>query len=149
VKLHVFASNLNLLNSPLFISESGEETLSLTLKNATARHWIAEIEGISDRTQAEQLRGTCLYIDDDVLPAPDDGEFYIADLIGLKAVTPEGKEVGEIIAVKNFGAGDLLEIRPSANESFYLPFTHDTVPDMVPDIERDQITVIIPEGLLE
>jgi len=144
VKLHVFADNVDLLNSELFTSESDDKTLSLTLKNATAKHWLAEIENINDRTEAEKLRGTVLYINEDTLPEPDDDEFYIADLIGLTCVDENKKEIGNVIAVENFGASDLLEIKPTATDSFYLPFTDDTIIEIL----EDQIIVSVPEGLL-
>lgn len=145
VKLHVFADNIDLLKGTLFTSENGDETLPLTLKNATARHWIAEVENITDRTQAEKLRGTEIYIDQSDLPEADDGEFYFSDLIGLICIDKNDKEIGKIIAVENFGAGDLLEIKPMGTESFYLPFNDDTVPEIL----DDKIIVEIPEGLLE
>lgn len=144
VKLHVFAENIDLLRGTLFTSESGDKTLSLTLKNPTAKHWLAEVENITDRTQAEKLRGTVFYIDKDALPEPEEGEFYISDLIGLICIDENKKEVGEVIAVENFGASDLLEIKPSGSESFYLPFTDDTVLEVL----DDKIIVSVQEGLL-
>ena len=143
VKLHVFLENVDLLNGPVFTNETGDKTLTLNLKNATAKHWLAEIEGITDRTEAEKLRGTTLYIDKNTLPAPDEGEFYIDDLIGLPCLDSDGEKIGDVIGVENFGDSDLLDIKPTAGESFYLPFTDDTVLD----IQDDKIIVTIPEGL--
>jgi 16S rRNA processing protein RimM len=145
VKLHVFADDETLANGTLFTSESGDKTLSLTLKNATAKHWLAQIEGITDRTQAEKLRGTELYIDKESLPDTDDDEAYIADLIGLSCIDTSNKHIGKIIAVENFGASDLLEILPSHDESFYLPYTDDTILE----ISDTTVTIDIPEGLLD
>ncbi len=148
VKLHVFADDAQLANGTLFTGESGNKSLSLKLKNATAKHWLAEVEGITDRTEAEKLRGTELYIDKSNLPTPDKDEFYIADLIGMMCFDSDNKEVGKVIAAQNFGAGDLLEIQPATNfsedESFYLPFNDDTILD----ITDNKITIQIPEGLL-
>lgn len=145
VKLHVFADDPSLAGGTLFTSESGDKSLSLKLKNATAKHWLAEIDGITDRTEAEKLRGTELYIDKSDLPETNQDEFYITNLIGLPCFDKDKKEIGKVIAVENFGASDLLEIKPDTKESFYLPFTDDTVLD----IADDKITVQIPEGLLE
>jgi 16S rRNA processing protein RimM len=145
VKLHVFADNIDLLGGDLFTVETGDQTLSLKLKNATAKHWLAEIDGVTDRDAAEALRGTNLYIDKSALPEPDENEFYASDLIGLPAIDKDNKEIGKVVAVENFGAGDLLEIKPAGRESFYLPFNDDTIPD----IREDKIIVAIPEGLLE
>ena len=145
VKLHVFADDETLANGILFTSESGDKTLSLKLKNQTAKHWLAEVGGITDRTEAEKLRGTELYIDKENLPDADEDEFYIADLIGLACIDKSKKHIGKIIAVENFGASDLLEIKPDSGESFYLPFTDDTILN----ISETTVAVSIPEGLLE
>lgn len=143
--MHVFAENIDLLKSTLFTSESGDDTLSLTLKNKAAKHWLAEVKNITDRAQAEKLRGTVLYINNDILPETEDDEFYISDLIGLLCVDENKNEIGNVIAVENFGASDLLEIKPSGAESFYLPFTDDTIIEIL----DDKIIVKIPEGLLD
>lgn len=145
VKLHIFVEDPQLANGDLFTSASGDNTLTITLKNATAKHWLAEIGGITDRTEAEKLRGTELYIDKSKLPAPDEDEFYFSDLIGLSALDEDNKEIGKVIATENFGAGDLLEIQPTGAESFYLPITDETVLD----ITDDKIIVNIPEGLID
>jgi 16S rRNA processing protein RimM len=145
VKLHVFVDNIDLVSGDLFTSDNGSDTLNITLKNATAKHWLAKIEGITDRTEAEKLRGTELYIDKSALPEADEGEFYFSDLIGLPAVNEDGSEVGKIISTDNFGAGDLLEIQPAGGESFYLPVTDETVLEIL----DDKIIVCIPEGLTE
>ncbi len=149
VKLHVFVENVELVKGDLFTSTTGDKTLHIKLKNATAKHWLAEIDGINDRTEAEKLRGTELYIEKSKLPEPDEDEFYFSDLIGLPCFDEDNNEIGKIIATDNFGAGDLLEIQPSTNfgsgESFYLPVTDDTVLE----ITDEKIIVCIPEGLIE
>ncbi|MGD9543986.1 MAG: ribosome maturation factor RimM [Methylocystis sp.] len=71
---------------------------------------VAQVEGIDDRAGAVALNGVELYLPRDKLPAPEEEEFYIADLIGLRAETPDGATLGTIVAVRNFGAGDILEI---------------------------------------
>jgi 16S rRNA processing protein RimM len=91
--------------------------------------FVARVEGIADRARAETLTHTELFVARETLPPPQDDEFYVADLLGLKAVTAAGESLGEIIAVPNFGAGDLLEIRPeTGGESWYVPFTKEVVP---------------------
>lgn len=145
VKLHVFVEHVELVNGDLFTSEAGDKTLHITLKNATAKHWLAEIKGITDRNQSEPLRGTNLYIDKTSLPAPDEDEFYFSDLIGLPCVDEAGTDIGKIIATDNFGAGDLLEIQPEGGESFYLPVTDETVMK----IDENGVIIKIPEGLIE
>lgn len=145
VKLHVFVENVELSNGDLFTSATGDKTLHIKLKNTTAKHWLAEIDGIKDRTEAEKLRGTELFIDKSKLPEPDEDEFYFSDLIGLPCLGEDGTEIGKIIATDDFGAGDLLEIQPAGGESFYLPITDETVLE----ITDEKIIVCIPEGLIE
>ena len=144
VKLHVYVEDISLLNNKLYTDESGDQSLSLSLKNAMAKHWLAAVDGITDRNQAELLRGTPLYLDEKYLPEPDDEEFYISDLIGLPCYD-NNMYNGEVIAVENFGASDLLEIKPKIGESFYLPFTDETILE----IKEDRIEISIPEGLID
>lgn len=90
---------------------------------------VAKLAGIDDRKGAATLNGVELYLPRDTLPAPQEDEFYIADLIGLRAETPEGETIGVIVAVRNFGAGDILEVAPEADgETLLLPFTKAAVP---------------------
>lgn len=83
---------------------------------------IARFEGISDRNTAEALRGTVIEIDRSALPPLDDGEYYHADLIGMTAVDRDGREVGIVAAVENYGAGDLLEIEMRDGARSLIPF---------------------------
>lgn len=144
VKLRTYAENLDLFRKPLFINESGSKTLSVTLKNAMKDHWLAEVDGYADRTRAETLRGTQLYVERDALPAPGDDEHYYVDLIGMACIDEFGAAIGTVIDVTNFGASDLLDIKPPSGPSFYLHYTDETVLSI-----DDTITVRIPEGLLE
>lgn len=107
------------------------EELKITLKNPSGKYMLAEIEGVGTREQAEDIAGTELWIARDKLPElPDNEEFYIEDLIGLKAVDTDGNDAGTVIAVHNFGAGDLLEIKPPTGETYLLPFTKENVPEI-------------------
>lgn len=132
VKLECYAEDPSCLENygPLYTGERGENTLSIRVKGAHGQHLLAEIEGVSDRTQAESLRGTGLYLDRSVLPDPEEDSFYHADLLGLTVLTPEGAKIGTVRAVQNFGAGDLLEVWPDMGTTFYLPFTKENFPDI-------------------
>lgn len=110
--------------------------------------YLATLKGLKDRTAAEKMRGTKLYIPRDSLPdIEDEGTYYHADLIGMTAKSPEGETLGRIISVANFGAGDLLEIKPVKGASYYLPFTDAIVPHV--DLKAKEATVVIPPGLLD
>jgi len=91
--------------------EAGQARYALSVEGATGKGLICRVEGVSDRTRAEQLKGVALYVARDRLPPPDDGEYYHADLIGLAAVTEGGVSLGTVVAVPNYGAGDILEVR--------------------------------------
>ncbi len=92
---------------------------------------VARLEGVNDRNAAEKLNGVELYVDRALLPDTDDDDFYHADLIGLKARLADGSEIGEVMAVPNFGAGDLLEIRdPRSGDTYLYPFSKAVVPEV-------------------
>ncbi|MGB1117309.1 MAG: ribosome maturation factor RimM [Parvibaculales bacterium] len=98
------------------------------------------LEHITTREQAAALKGEMLCVPRDILPALDDADdFYHADLIGLKAQTPDGAALGTVRAVHDFGAGDLLEI-----DGTFVPFTRDCVPQV--DLDAGHITIIMPQS---
>ncbi|NCT40722.1 MAG: 16S rRNA processing protein RimM [Alphaproteobacteria bacterium] len=114
------------------------EEFEITLKNPHGKYFLAEIAGIDSREAVDAIKGTQLFIDRDQLPDPNEGEYYIEDLVGMKAVNIAGKDAGVVIAVHNFGAGDLLEIKPPSGEAYLVPFTD----DHVPEVRDDSVTVI-------
>lgn len=90
---------------------------------------VARVKGVDDRNGAEALTGVELFIDREKLPAPDEDEFYLADLIGLRAETTEGALIGRVLGLRNFGAGDILEVAPATGgETLMFPFTRAVVP---------------------
>jgi 16S rRNA processing protein RimM len=108
---------------------SGANRFSLRVVRVTNKGIVARLAGVDDRTSAEALRGTKLYIERARLPEAAATEYYHADLIGLRAIAPDGTELGEIVAVQNFGAGDLIELQLSSTASTELiPFEDRWVP---------------------
>lgn len=113
--------------------QMGDGTQSLIIVSARLQKsmLIVKIKGIDDRNQAEGLNGVKLFVERSQLPAVgDDDEYYHTDIIGLKALTLEGEELGVVIAIPNFGAGDLLEIAPKRGETLFIPFRHENVPEI-------------------
>ncbi len=100
---------------------------ALTLKSL--RGTIACFMEIPDRTTAERLRGTPLTVPRDTLLPLGEGEYYHADLIGLPAVSTDGEPLGHVVAVENFGAGDVLEIERPDRKRFMVPMRADAVPE--------------------
>ncbi len=110
-------------------------------------HFVATLAGIADRNAAERLTNVKLYVPRERLPepaAPD--EYYHADLIGLAAVDRAGKPLGSVVAVHNFGAGDLIELRRAEGEPTELiPFDAATVPEV--DLGARRLVIELPAGL--
>lgn len=149
VKLKVFSDNPDGLAdyAPLCNSE-GEPAFTFLSFQQHGNIWLAQLEGISDRTAAEKMRGTKLYVPRSRLPKiTQENTYYHNDLIGLAARLQDGSDLGRIVNVANFGAGDLLEIKPPKGPSFYLPFTNKNVPEI--DIEKKLAVIDLPEGLLD
>ncbi len=100
---------------------------------------------ITSKEAADALRGISLYADRDKLPGLPDDEFYHADLIGLEVVDTGGTVLGQVSAVLNHGAGDLLEVYGSGlTAPILLPFTKAVVPTV--DLAAGRIVVDPPEG---
>lgn len=115
------------------------EAIRITAKGAVVR-----LKGVRDRNTAEALRGAALSVSRTALPETAAGEFYHADLIGLTAVAPAGDVIGEVVAIQNYGAGDLLELRlVGQRHTELVPFRDAYVPTV--DVAARQITVIMPE----
>jgi 16S rRNA processing protein RimM len=112
------------------LREDGSPGLTLTAGRPHKGALVGRAKEIATREEAEALRGLQLYVPRAALPALDEDEFYLADLIGLRAVGPDGVELGRVKNVQNFGAGDLLEIAPETGPTWWLPFTRDAVPEV-------------------
>jgi 16S rRNA processing protein RimM len=128
-------------------TEDGTRTFTIETLRPGKDFLVARLAGIADRTAAETLCNLDLYIARDRLPEPvDSDEFYHADLIGLTAVGTDGRELGNVVAIHNFGASDLIEVRPAqGGMTVMLPFTEAIVP--VVDVAGGRIVVDPPEGM--
>jgi 16S rRNA processing protein RimM len=125
--------------------EAGARTFRIESARATAKGVVARLAGVADRTAAEALKGIDLYVDRDRLPPAAEGEYYHADLIGLAAVDAKGQRIGEIVAVQNYGAGDLLEIRlTGTRQTELIPFTDASVPEV--DVAAKRVVVMLPRA---
>jgi 16S rRNA processing protein RimM len=129
VKLKLFADDLSAFAS------FNDGTLTLR----ALRGNIARFAEVSDRTAAEALRGTVLTVPRTSLPPLAEGEYYHADLIGLAAVSTDGEALGFVVAVENFGAGDVVEIERPTGKKFMVPMNEQAVPEW--NAERLVVTV--------
>jgi 16S rRNA processing protein RimM len=121
---------------------TGARSFTLKLRGAVRGLLIARIDGVDDRDQAEALKGLELFVSRDVLPKPKRDEWYLADLVGLAAVSVDGKPLGKVVAVQNFGAGDVVEIAPESGATYMLPFSKRVVPEV--DIAGGRVVIDPP-----
>lgn len=130
---------------PLF-TEDGKTSYKITLTRPVANGLGARLSGVATKEQADALRGVNLYVAKSRLPNLPDDEFYHADLIGLDAFDTGGNRIGQVHAVHNHGAGDLIEITGAGLKSALLvPFTLAVVPTV--DLAAKRIILDLPEGL--
>ena len=127
--------------------ESGNRHFTIRITGHAKGMITAKISGIDTRDQADEIKGTVLYLEKDKLPEPKDDEFYHLDLIGLEAVDDQEGTLGHISAVENFGAGDVLELSGGPHGTLMVPFTQAVVP--VVDIANKRVVIQLPDGLLE
>ena len=126
-------------------SEDGSTSFEIEALRPAKGHLVARLRGVGDRNAAERLAQLRLFVPRERLPPPADDEFYHIDLIGLAAVTADGAEIGTVVAIHDFGAGDILELKPRAGgTSIMMPFTAAFVPQV--DIARGRIVVISPQA---
>ncbi|HMJ40835.1 MAG TPA: ribosome maturation factor RimM [Pseudolabrys sp.] len=125
-------------------TEDGARRFEIETLRAAKDHLVARLKGVGDRDAAEKLRNTDLFVSRDKLPPIDEEDtYYHADLVGMSAITPEGVPLGNVTAIHNFGAGDLIEIATTAGgEPLLLPFTETVVPNI--DTALRQITIVLP-----
>ncbi len=148
VKLKIFSDDPEgLADYAPLCDSSGKTEFRLLSLQQHGNIWLAEVEGVKDRTAAEKLRGTKLCVARASLPKiRDENTYYHADLIGMAAHFPDGKPMGKVVNVANFGAGDLLEVKPVKGATFYVPFTSKIVTAV--DIAQKKVTIDPPPGLI-
>ncbi len=123
VRLKVFAEDIAAYRS------FNAGALTLVSARAGGGSTIARFAEVRNRNAAEALRGTELAVPRSELPLLGEGEYYHADLIGLPAVSSEGVPLGRVVAVENFGAGDVIEVERSDRKRFMVPMRPDAVPE--------------------
>ena len=129
-------------------TEDGAASFEIEALRPAKGHLVARFRGIEDRGAAERLANVRLFVPRERLPPLEADEFYHADLIGLSAVKADGSEIGTVVAVHDFGAGDILELAPrGGGTSIMVPFTAAFVPKV--DIARGRIVVAPPEDAAE
>ena len=138
------------LNNPMDIGQfgpvsdkDGNRSFKITVQGRKGMFVLAAIQGITDRTQAEALKGLNLYVDRNQLPEQKDG-FYYCDLIGM-TVLENGLPFGTVVAVQNYGAGDILDVKTTKGRTFSFDFSKATFPRV--DIQAREMDLVLPEGM--
>jgi 16S rRNA processing protein RimM len=128
---------------PLF-RKDGSAGLTLTSARAAKGGVIARTPEITTPEEADRLRGLELFVPREALPDPDDeDEFYLTDLVGLTAVDPAGATLGKVLSVENYGAGDLIEVKPTGGgQTWLIEFTRENAPTV--SISEGRIVLVRP-----
>jgi len=146
VKLWTFTEDPLAVQSygPL-MTKDGARQFEISNVREAKDHLVATFKGVATRNDAEKLNGTELYVPREKLPATDDDEYYHADLIGLAAVNAADEPLGRVVAIHNFGAGDIIEIAPPKGATMLLPFTNAVVPTV--DIAGGRVVIELPQEI--
>jgi 16S rRNA processing protein RimM len=124
-------------------TEDGSASFTLEMVRPAKDHLVVRLSGVRDRNAAERLTNISLFVPRTRLPPTSNDEFYHADLIGLMTTTADGQPFGTVVAVHNFGAGDILELRrPGERATVMLPFSDMTVP--IVDIAAGRVVINPP-----
>jgi 16S rRNA processing protein RimM len=123
-------------------TKDGARQFEVTHARQAKDHLVATLKGVTTRNEAERLNGLELYVARENLPATGKGEYYHADLIGLTAVTGTHAPLGRVVAIHNFGAGDIIEIAPPHGATMLLPFTNAMVPTV--DVAGGRVVIELP-----
>ena len=126
-------------------TKDGARQFEVTQAREAKGFLVATLKDITSRNDAERLNGVELYVSRDKLPATDADEFYHADLIGLAAVTATDESLGRVVAIHNFGAGDIIEIAPPSGPTMLLPFSNAVVPTV--DIAGGRVVIEMPDEI--
>jgi 16S rRNA processing protein RimM len=127
------------------VTKDGARQFEVTHAREAKGHLVATLKGVATREDAERLNGVELYIAREKLPATSEDEYYLADLIGLAAVNAANESLGRVIAIHNFGAGDIIEIAPPNGATMLLPFTNAVVPTV--DLAGGRVVIELPDEI--
>ena len=147
VRLWTFTEDpLAVLHYGPLVTKDGARSFEVTQAREAKTHLVATLKGIASREDAERLNGVELFIARDKLPVTDQDEYYHADLIGLAAVNAANEPMGRVIAIHNFGAGDIIEIAPPESAAtLLLPFTNAVVPWV--DLAGGRVVIELPQEI--
>jgi 16S rRNA processing protein RimM len=148
VKLKSFTSDPSSIGHYGPLQNQAGEIIEITKLKPAKEDFIATLKGVITRNQSELLRGIELFVPREKLPKLAGSETYAHDLMGSDVLLEDGSLLGKLIAMPNYGAGDLLEVEVAGStETVLIPFTSAFVPQT--DFTLAKITVVLPEGYLD
>ncbi len=145
VKIRSFVEDFSLFSQPEVFDKSGKNRIFLKVTGKAKDAVIALLNDICDRNQAEQLKGTDLFVPAKLLPETKDGEFYHSEILGLEARLENGDVFGKVASIENFGAGDIIEVTKPSGDAEMLPFSAPWVGEI--NIEQGFIVITPAEYL--
>lgn len=144
VKVKTFTTSPDVLRGygPLHAKDGRRFTIAALRPSADSEAVVSFAE-VKDRSAAEALKGVELFVAREKLPEAEPNEFYHTDLVGLEAIDKDGRRIGKVLSVQNYGAGDVLVITADGGDEILLAFTKDNVPEI--DIKNGRLTVAVPD----
>ena len=131
---------------PVTLDDGRQLQLQVTSVNAKGLA-IVRAKGVETREAAEALRGVTLHVSRDRLPDLDDGEIYHADLLGMAVTDQNGQWLGKLVAIHDFGAGEIAELAVESGPTIMVPFGGDRL--LAVDMAAKTIDLSVPAGLLD
>ncbi len=147
VKIKSFLTNpMDIATFGDLTGKDGQKVFRIKAQSQKQGIVLAYIQGVTDRTTAESLKGVNLYVARSKMPKEETGEFYYVDLIGL-TVLKEGEPFGTVVSVENFGAGDIINVKLNNGKVFPFDFSDATFP--VVDVEKGIMHIVLADGIKE
>ena len=130
----------------VYLNEDASETWNFIKMRILNNKLIVHPQDCNNRDDAEKFRGKKIFSQSSNFPKTSKGEYYVRDLIGFRVIMINGKKIGNVMSVKNFGASDLLETKIN-NKTFYIPMNKDNLVSV--DMDKKKIIVNLLKGIID
>ena len=130
----------------VYLNEDASETWNFVKMRILNNKLIIHPQDCNNRDDAEKFRGKKIFSQSSNFPKTNKGEYYVRDLIGFRVIMINGKKIGNVMSVKNFGASDLLETKIN-NKTFYIPMNKDNLVSV--DMDKKKIIVNLLKGIID
>ena len=130
----------------VYLNEDASETWNFIKMRIPNNRLIVHPQDCNNRDDAEKFRGIKIFSQSSNFPKTNKDEYYVRDLIGFRVLMINGKKIGNVMSVKNFGASDLLETKIN-NKTFYIPMNKDNLVSV--DMDKKKIIVNLLKGIID